>query len=221
MEIGSIFVGLALLAVVAFVLAQPFIENQGVRESQVTQADALAAEREQVLDALRDLDFDHAMGKLAAEDYTPQRTQLMARGVELLKQLDAVAPRDGERRAAPLPVNGAPDGLEAQMERAVAARRKSAPAAVPLDPEAQMEAAIAARRASAAGPACAQCGTPAHADDRFCANCGAALAQPLPPAVAGERGTACAQCGTPFQPGDRFCGKCGAKVPDAAAAGAA
>lgn len=211
MEIGSIFIGLALLAVVAFILAQPFIEKQGLPENQVTRADALMAEREQVLDALRDLDFDHAMGKLTAEDYTPQRTQLVARGVELLRQLDAL-------RA---PVNGAAGSFEAEVERAVAARRRAAPADLPRDPEAQMEAAIAARRKAASGPACAQCGTAAQPGDRFCAKCGAALAQPLAPAAADERRAVCAQCGTPFQPGDRFCGKCGAKAPESAAAGAA
>lgn len=209
MEIGSILIGVALLVVVAFILAQPFIEQQGVRERQVTPAEGLAAERELVLEALRDLDFDHTMGKIADEDYIPQRATLVARGVELLRQLDQLA------AAAPASGNGAAGRFEAEVERAVAARRKAAPS----DPEAQMEAAIAAHRqgvvrASAAapgGPACAQCGTPAQAGDRFCAKCGAGLAQTA----------ACVQCGTLIQTGDRFCGKCGAKVADAAATGAA
>ncbi len=207
MELGSIFAGLALLAVVAFILAQPFLENQGVREQQVTRLETLQAERELVVDALRDLDFDHTMSKITTEDYTPQRAQLLERGVELLKQMDALG-------AAP-PVNGQAAGFEAQMEHAVAARRKAAP----VDPEAQMEAAVRARRAGqtrapaapAAERACAQCGAAATSADRFCAQCGADLVQ----------SPACAQCGTPLKAGDRFCGKCGAKVPDAAATGAA
>lgn len=208
MDIGSIFIGLALLALVAFVVAQPFLENQGVRERPVTQAEALTAEREQVLDALRDLDFDHAMGKLADEDYTPQRARLLARGVELLKQLDAVT------AAAPARP-GAAEALDDQLERAVAARRKARAGGASSDPEAQMEAAIAARRApqpaAAAGRACIQCGAGLQANDRFCPKCGAHVAA-LP---------ACAQCGTPLKSGDRFCGKCGTPAPDAAVTGAA
>jgi hypothetical protein len=220
MEIGSIFVGLALLAVVAFILAQPFLENQGVRERQVTQVDALLAEREQVLDALRDLDFDHTMGKITIEDYTPQRALLLARGVELLKQIDAAGPP----AAAALPLNGAEGQFEAQVEQAVAARRKARPAplvpgavgeregvGLSLDPDAQIEAAIAARRKAAAEGTCSKCGTPAQAGDRFCAKCGSSLAQPH----------TCGQCGTALKAGDRFCGKCGARVADAAATGAA
>lgn len=201
MEIGSLFVGLALLALVAFVIAQPFLENQGVREHRVTPRDALEAERDQVLDALRDLDFDHTMGKITEEDYTPQRTFLMGRGAAVLQQLDALAavPTNGHGRA--------PAAVEDQLEQAIAARRKGPR----RDPDAQMEAAIAARRTAAAGPACSRCGTPANAGDRFCAKCGGTLT-PSP---------VCTECGTPLKAGDRFCGKCGAKVLDTAATGAA
>jgi len=206
MDIGSLLVGLALLAVVAFIVAQPFLDNQGVRERQISTVEALQAERDTVLDALRDLDFDQTMGKLTLEDYTPQRARLVARGVELLKQLDAAV-----AVAAPA-ANGEAASLEDQIERAVAARRQGAAAT----PEAQMEAAIAARRANApkaaAGSvACPQCATPARAGDRFCGRCGAALPQ----------AAACAQCGTALQPSDRFCAKCGAKVAPASTTEAA
>lgn len=217
MDIGSLLVGLALLAVVAFVVAQPFLERPGGRERQVTQADALIAEREQVLDALRDLDFDHAMGKITTDDYTPQRERLVQRGVALLQQLDALG-------VVPAPANGTGGVLEAEMERAIAARRQRGAGAQPApEAEEQIEAAIAARRKSpvaahvappaqaASGPACPKCGTAARADDRFCGRCGAAL--PV--------ARACVQCGQALKPGDRFCGRCGARVAEGAGAGAA
>lgn len=217
MDIGSILVGLALLAVVAFVVAQPFLERRGERERQVTQADALIAEREQVLDALRDLDFDHAMGKITTDDYAPQRERLVQRGVALLQQLDALG-------VVPAPANGAAGAPEDEMERAIAARRLGGAGAPPAPgADDQIEAAIAARRQSsgavrvappaqaATGPACPKCGTTAKADDRFCGRCGTAL--PV--------AQACAQCGQALQPGDRFCGRCGARVAEGAGAGAA
>lgn len=189
MDIGSILIGLALTVMVGALIAQPFIERRGMREKQVTAAEALLAEREALLVALRDLDFDHAVGKITTEDYTPQRAQLAAQAVAVLKQMDALG------------LSPATETVEAQIERAVASRRA---AAAPPTADAQMEAAIAARRqtAPAGGAVCAHCHTPAGADDRFCAKCGRAL-----PAAA-----ACAQCGTRLQPNDRFCAKCGAAV---------
>lgn len=114
MDLGSIFIGALLFALVIFLVAQPLIEQRGVREKRVTRTDALLAERETILDALRDLDFDHAMGKLTTEDYTPQRLQLVARGAAVLRELDTL----GVTTAA---------SAEDEIERAVAARRKGKP----------------------------------------------------------------------------------------------
>jgi hypothetical protein len=49
----------------------------------------LQAEREGVLLALRDLDFDYQTGKFTEADYRNQRELLVQRGVALLKQIDA------------------------------------------------------------------------------------------------------------------------------------
>ncbi len=56
-----------------------------------------------------------------------------------------------------------------------------------------------AKPAPAAGGACPRCGAPYDPGDRFCAKCGASLAQAL----------VCANCGAPYDPGDKFCVKCG------------
>jgi len=188
MEPGTIFLGLALLLGVAFVIAQPLLERKSAPAEPVAEAEALLAERENILSALRDLDFDHATGKITTEDYTPQRAKLVAEGAAVLRQLD--------RLSAGSP---APEPAEDEIERAIAARRKVAaprmsaapsptngarPTAIDLD--AQIEIAVAARRqASAEQPApasaapanrfCPQCGSPVQPDDRFCAGCGAKL----------------------------------------------
>jgi RNA polymerase subunit RPABC4/transcription elongation factor Spt4 len=203
MDIGSLLLGLALFLLVAFVVAAPLFERRQLHEKELSAADTLTAERETLLTALRDLDFDHATGKISAEDYAPQRAQLVAQGVEVLKQLDAL----GLSERAP-----AADGDDA-IERAIAARRKPATGRTADE---SIEAQIAARRkpasdqrpAPAAGKVtCSNCGTLANSGDRFCPKCGQTLA------------LTCLECGRPIRPGDHFCAACGAKLQPAEAAG--
>lgn len=72
---------------------------------------ALLAEREATLAALRDLDADHADGRVTDADYAALRAEAVARGAAALDALDALA-RDAAGRNARL--------LEA-VEREVAA----------------------------------------------------------------------------------------------------
>lgn len=110
MDIGSVLIGMALLIGVAFFVLQPFLEQRTLRAKQVSEAEALMAERESLLIALRDLDFDHATGKITTEDYASQRAELVARGVAVLKRLDALGA-------------SAPASLDDEIEQAVARRR--------------------------------------------------------------------------------------------------
>lgn len=114
MDITSILIGLALLALVAFGVAYPFIQRRGLREEYTTTAESLLAEREAALAALRDLDFDKTVGKVTPEDYAAQRAGLVARGVAVLKQMDAVG------------LSGAETSVDEAIEQAVARRRQTA-----------------------------------------------------------------------------------------------
>lgn len=185
MDLGSLLLGLALLAIVVFLVARPLIERRGVRERAVSETDQLIAERESVLAALRDLDFDHAMGKTSDEDYAPQRASLVAQGAEVLKKLDALG------------TGGQGNGDE--IERLVATRRKTRPAGAPRD---EVEARIAMRRGQKVPSAgdCPHCAAPIQAGDQYCGKCGQAL-------------PSCPQCGKPHALADKFCGKCGTKLP--------
>ncbi len=83
---------LAFLAGGAVFVMWPFLtqrtgqttENEPSRLSRIAQ---LQAEREAILISVRDLDFDYQTG--TEEDYLMQRENLMDRGVEILKQIDA------------------------------------------------------------------------------------------------------------------------------------
>jgi hypothetical protein len=179
MDIGSIFLLLALVVLVVFFVAQPFFTRQRAIPRPVggarQQIALLRMERARVIQALQELDFDNSLGKVPAEDYPVQRNALLLHGAEVLQQLDALQPQPSARE------NG--DRLEA----ALAARRKdisqaSAPTAAP-DESGDLERLIAARRRARNGSApreksigfCPQCGKSLQKSDRFCPKCGTEL----------------------------------------------
>ncbi len=140
----------------------------------------LISRKDGVLVAIKDLEFDHQVGKLSAEDYERFNARLRQQAIGYLQQIDKLAPQSAhldetleveiarlrKTRTAPVAVNG-----------------KSAPVATPA---AAQVAAPAASTAPALAPAVA---APAgEAPVRFCTNCGQALA---------PQHKFCANCGTP------------------------
>lgn len=179
MEIGSIFLILALLLVVGLFVGRPFLNNK--KEQLVSASDqvdhqrsAMLAERDRVLTALRELDFDYTLGKIPEEDYPPQRNALLQQGANLLRQLDALQPELDAGDA------------EARLEAAIAARRMvSSPdnkgangraGLVIASQDDEFEVMLANRRRvrqEKASGFCPQCGKPVRKSDHFCPKCGA------------------------------------------------
>jgi hypothetical protein len=153
-DIGSLLLGLALLVIVAAYVARPLFERAPAQPAEAAPHAELLAERENVLAALRELDFDYATGKLDEADYQGQRARLVSQGAEVLRQLDAAGAADSQ----PAP------SLDEQMEAAIAALRRT-------------PASNGKMAAPATTPerACPNCGAEAAPDDRFCARCGARL----------------------------------------------
>lgn len=178
MDIVIAVIGLALAVIVAAYVAQPLVAKSHARSSASEESprDKLVAERDAVYAVIRDLDFDFQTGKLLEADYRPMRETYVTRGVEILKQLDAVDATRGPLSVA----SGPTDGIEAAVRDR---RRRRTQAARPTSPDDEIEAAIRARRQSKTGgqPAggggriCPSCGHPFDSADRFCAKCGAAL----------------------------------------------
>ena len=140
---------------------------------------ALERDKALTLRSLKELDFDHAMGKVATGDYTEMRDRLRTRAIRLMRQLDGAT------------------AYRAQIERDLQARLVPA-AAIVGNADARVGTAVEARAgvesvASAARLTCAHCSTPNDIDARFCKACGTALPKPLP---------TCSECGTV---GDRGC----------------
>lgn len=83
--------GVLVVGVVAASLAWPWLAQPGEDKRERREEPALAERRETVLSALRDLDFDHAVGKVADEDYGPLRQALVIEAAALLSREDEAA----------------------------------------------------------------------------------------------------------------------------------
>jgi hypothetical protein len=115
MELGSIFLLLAVVLLVGLFISRPLFQRSEPVDrvkntsgamgdetiySARTGADAdhtrssLLAEYDRLLNTIQELEFDHTLGKIPPEDYPVQRAALLQAGADVLKKLDAI-------RAAP------------------------------------------------------------------------------------------------------------------------
>lgn len=168
MELTAIFFSLAVLIFVGIYLYAPFMERRARRITREEHdLSALMAERDRVINSLQELDFDFKLGKIPEEDYPVQRTGLLQRGAEILKQIDTLAPQPAAAQDA-----------EARLERAIAARRADASLASLEVADDELEAMISARRKGRKDKSagfCPRCGKPVMVSDRFCPSCGKSL----------------------------------------------
>ena len=168
MDLGAILLLLAVLLGVGFFLAAPLMRGAtppGLDESP--EASALLAERDRVITALQELDFDFNLGKIPEDAYPEQRASLLQRGAEILRKLDELAPAASTDRS----------DAGARIEAAAAGGGDLTRAAGPLQDdkiESMLAARRAGRRAKSAG-FCPRCGKPVLTTDRFCPNCGKSL----------------------------------------------
>lgn len=168
MELGSIFLVLAVLVLVGIYLYAPFMSRtRRMATNEMHETSALKAERDRVINSLQELDFDHKLGKIPAEDYPEQRAELLKKGAEILRQLDELEPILSSARDA-----------ESRIEKAAASKRAdSSSTAAELNDD-DIEAMIAARRKqhkSKSAGFCPSCGKPVLVSDSFCPSCGKSL----------------------------------------------
>ncbi len=90
--IGSlILLGIVIILVVVFV-TQPLTLRRRMRTEANPVLSSLLAERDQVLNSLKELDFDNSLGKIPLEVYPQQRLSLVQQGAEILRKLDQLTP---------------------------------------------------------------------------------------------------------------------------------
>jgi hypothetical protein len=150
MSLASLLFITGLLILVIVFVTRPLVLRESAETNTTDQKQsALLAERERILTALLELDFDNEMEKVPQEIYGPQRNVLAQRGAEILRQLDEMGGDSG-----PMPEEIDSD-IDRQIEALIAARRK--------------------KRRAQSGRFCHNCGEPVKKTDQFCSNCGAAV----------------------------------------------
>ncbi|MBE9524319.1 MAG: zinc ribbon domain-containing protein [Chloroflexi bacterium] len=162
MDIGSIFLILALMILTVLYISRPIIEGKAVQVS-VEEHDfsMLLAERDRVINALNELEFDNSLGKVPESDYPARSKALKQYGAKILQQLDEISPESAAslELESDLPPKQAVKKLPHQdddLEVMIAAHRRA--------------------RQEKTGGFCPQCGHAVQQSDRFCPKCGAALA---------------------------------------------
>jgi hypothetical protein len=188
MDAGSIFLILALILLVGIFVARPFLRPQLASvlrkedEGAEHQRSSLLADRDRLLTALQELDFDHRLGKIPAEDYPEMRANMLSSAALVMRKLDEIQG-----------VAAQPESPEDRIEQVIAARRadaavvkagNGASAAVaaavkaPARANDELENLIASRkrdRQEKSAGFCPKCGKPAQKSDRFCSRCGTTL----------------------------------------------
>ncbi|NOT05491.1 MAG: zinc ribbon domain-containing protein [Anaerolineales bacterium] len=170
MELGSIFLVLAVVLLIGVYIYAPFTKlARHARTNESLEVSALKAERDRVINSLQELDFDFKLGKIPSGEYPDQRTSLMQKGADILRQLDELAP-----------VSTSVILAETRIEKAAAAgRADSASNAPALDiSDDDLESMIVARRKahkSKSAGFCPKCGKPVLVTDKFCPSCGKSL----------------------------------------------
>ena len=122
MDVPSLFLVLAVALLVGVFVSRPFTNWHSATERLIRPAaeeneirrSSLLAERDRILTALQDLEFDYTLGKIPAETYPIQRTELLTTGAAVLRQLDELAGTSATTSA------------ESRLEAVVAARRADA-----------------------------------------------------------------------------------------------
>ena len=161
MDISAIFFILAILIIVGAYLYAPFLRGYGHHITlEEHELSALMAERDRVLSALQELDFDFKLGKIPENDYPTQRTSLLQKGADVLRKIDELTASDS---SSPSRKN---------MKRT----KKSSTKAKITDED--LEEMISARRKTRKSKFkgfCPNCGKPVMVTDRFCPSCGKSL----------------------------------------------
>lgn len=160
----SATIGAAGLAAAAFHRMLAPLAEGGVwsTHSTVSERNRATLEREKLLAlrAIKELEFDHAMGKVSQQDFDEMAGRLRRRAASFLVQLDAQLDAQIDYRAI--------------IERELSARLAVATAPA-VDPPPTTDTASADSAARVATVRC-ECGTANDVDAAFCKRCGSRLA---------------------------------------------
>jgi hypothetical protein len=150
--LGILMITTAAVGIAALRMLRPLVSGEEDRTVMIGHRTRAALEREKhlTLRAIKELEFDRAMGKLSEPDFQEMSSRLRHRAAGLIRQLDAGS------------------GYREQIERDVAARLKGSR----YD---SGSAGSRPEREAFAERLCASCSTANDADAKFCKSCGVKL----------------------------------------------
>jgi NADH pyrophosphatase NudC (nudix superfamily) len=169
MDIGAILLLLAVMLVTGVFVIQPFLKSRRPRaiSAEEHELSALMAERDRLITAVQELDFDYTLGKIPSEDYPAMRVRLIQNAADVLRNLDTL-------QAAQSTPADAEEALIA-ARRADKLKKSALSERGVLQADDDVEALIASRKAARKEKSagfCAKCGKAILRSDRFCPHCG-------------------------------------------------
>lgn len=120
----------------------------------------LLARKDRAVRAIKELEFDHQVGKIDAEDYQRLNQRLSRQAITLIQQVEQITPASAT--------------LDEQLEAEIAQRRQAKPpttstiSAKPVN--------LPATAAATVTRFCTECGARIDTNFKFCANCGTPVA---------------------------------------------
>ncbi|BAM02042.1 MULTISPECIES: zinc-ribbon domain-containing protein [Caldilinea] len=160
----ELLVALAISSLAILAVAWPLLKKEAplalVDDDRLLE---LLHRKEQVLQAIKDLEFDYRVGKLSEEDYRLYDQQLRRQAISLLMQIEKIAPESAQ--------------LDASLEQEILQRRRvPGEAPLPVDGN-QTDMTFLSSTSTAEKQAnlhryCTQCGHPLEPSHKFCAMCG-------------------------------------------------
>lgn len=157
----ALLISFAALAFVLWPLLNRHAPVLPIEDDRLTE---LVARKDNTLRALKDLEFDHQVGKLSEEDYARFYERLSRQAVALMGQLEKITPQ----------ITGLDDVLEAEIAKG---RRTLPGRNGATKPSVATPAKSPEARATADVQFCTECGARLQPGFKFCASCGAPVAQ--------------------------------------------
>lgn len=158
MELGAMFIGLAMLVATVPVVARPLKEKKSKPNPKSTNFTNPDEQKQTVLLALSDLDFDFRTGKVSDDDYSLLRAQLVAEAATYIQSENSIED----------------DQIEAMIKA-----RKASQAKVQECPNCGKETEAGSHFCSHCGKAvetnCPSCSKAVQISDLFCKACGTKL----------------------------------------------
>ncbi len=179
----AILLAAAVLVALAYpILAQSRAQEAGANTSAEESLAELMAQRENAFQAIRDLQFDHEVGKVSDEDLAMYEVSLKQNAAETLRRLDIWESQVDRELSTTIErqITARRAALASGGQRCPHCGRAVAPGAQfctgcgkPIQAAARPAAAVQASQ-------CPNCGKTISPGDRFCPKCGQPIAQAIP-----------------------------------------